>query len=167
MELRVRETGQVITEGEFRSLHPNTSFPQVLTADILSTFGIDPVLEGPQAQTTAPYEISVRSGVEEINGQWFTKYIVGPVFTDYTDENGVIHTAVEQEAEYRSRIDELAAKSVRDQRDRLLAETDWVVIKAKETETTLSASFKEYRQALRDITLQDGFPHNTVWPEKP
>ena len=61
--------------------------------------------------------------------------------------------------------DEQAAKSVREQRDRLLSETDWVVIKSKETETTLSTSFKTYRQALRDITLQDGFPHNIVWPE--
>lgn len=167
MELRVRETGQIITEQEFRRLHPNTSFPKVLTAEILSTFGIDPILEGPQAQTTPPYEISVRSGVEEINGQWFTKYVVGPVFTDYTDEDGVVHTAAEQEAEYKTRIDEQAAKSVRDQRDRLLAETDWVVIKAKETGTTLPASFKAYRQALRDITIQNDFPHNVVWPEKP
>jgi hypothetical protein len=160
MELRVRNTGEIITEREFRNIHKNTSFPNVLTPQILDDFGLDPILEGPQAQTNPPYEISVRQGIEEINGKWFTKYVVGPVFTD-TDEK----TAEEQEIEYKSRIDEQAAKSVREQRDRLLNESDWMVIKAKETGTNLSASFKEYRQALRDISLQDGFPHNVNWPE--
>ena len=162
MELRVRETGQVITEQEFRRLHSNTSFPQVLTPEILDDFDVDPILEGPQAQTTAPYEISVRQGIEEINGQWFTKYVVGPTFTDTEDK-----TAAEQEVEYKVRIDDQAAEGVRSQRDKLLQETDWIVIKAKETGTNLSASFKEYRQALRDITTQEGFPHNVTWPEKP
>ena len=58
MELRVRETGQIITEREFRSLYPNTSFPKQLTIEILDARGVDPVLEGPQAITTPPYEIS-------------------------------------------------------------------------------------------------------------
>jgi hypothetical protein len=162
MELRVRETGQVITEQEFRRLHSNTSFPQVLTPEILDNFDVDPILEGPQAQTTPPYEISVRQGIEEINGQWFTKYVVGPNFTDTEDK-----TAEEQEVEYKVRIDEQAAEGIRSQRDKLLQETDWIVIKAKETGTNLSASFKEYRQALRDITTQEGFPHNVIWTEKP
>jgi hypothetical protein len=162
MELRIRETGQIITEQEFRRIHSNTSFPRVLSGDILNSFGIDPILEGPQASTTPPYELSVRQGVEEINGQWFTKYVVGPVFTDNEEK-----TAAEQEVEYKARIDEQAAENVRQQRDRLLAETDWVVIKAKETDSTLSTSFKSYRQALRDVPLQDGFPHNISWPEKP
>lgn len=156
MELRVRETGQVITDGEFRSLYPNTSFPSVLTADILESFGVDPILEGPQATTTPPYEVSVRQGVEEINGQWFTKYVVGPVFE-----------TEEEEAAYKKGIDDRAAEGVRAQRDKLLADSDWVVIKAKETSTNLPAGFKAYREALRDITEQEGFPHNVTWPEKP
>ena len=161
MELRVRETGQVITEREFRSLYPNTSFPKVLTSDILDARGVDPVLEGPQATTTPPYETSVRQGVEEIDGKWFTKYVVGPVFTD-TEEA----TAAEQEAAYRTRIDEQVASSVRAQRDRLLAETDWVITKAKETGTNIPTAMKTYRQALRDVPTQEGFPHNITWPEK-
>lgn len=167
MELRVRETGQVITENEFRIIHKNTSFPRPLTLDILNSFGVDPILEGPQAQTTPPYEISVRQGIEEINGQWFTKYVVGPIFTEYTDSEGVVHTALEQENNYKANIDNNAAQSVRTQRDKVLQETDWIVIKAKETGTNLSAGFKAYRQALRDITLQEGFPHNVIWPTKP
>lgn len=165
MELRIRETGQVVTESEFRSLHPNTSFPEVLTPDILESFEVDPILEGPQAQTTPPYEISVRQGIEEINGQWFTKYVVGPVFTDYTDSEGVIHTAAEQEADYKLRIDTQAAESVRSQRNRLLSESDWT--QSRDVLLNNDSDWITYRQELRDITSQEGFPHNVTWPEKP
>jgi hypothetical protein len=156
MELRVRETGQVITEQEFRNSHQNTSFSQVLTPDILDAYGVDPVLEGPQATTTPPYEVSVRQGIEEVNGQWFTKYVAGPIFE-----------TEDQEAEYKKGIDDRAAESARSRRDLLLQETDWIVIKAKETGTNLSTEFKAYRQALRDITEQEGFPHIVTWPERP
>jgi len=155
MELRIRDTGQVMTDSEFRSLHPNTSFPPQLTVELLDSFGADPVLNGPQAQPTR-YQVAFRDGVEEINGQWFTKYVVGPVFE-----------TEEEEAAYKKGIDDRAAEGVRAQRDKLLADSDWVVIKAKETSTNLPAGFKAYREALRDITEQEGFPHNVTWPEKP
>jgi hypothetical protein len=164
MEFRVRETGQVITDGEFRSLHPNTSFPQVLTEEILNNFGVDPILEGPQASTTPPYEVSVRQGVEEIKGKWFTKYVVGPIFTEYTDEEGVVHTSEEQETEYRTRIDNQVAENVRNQRNKLLEETDWT--QSRDVILDNDADWIIYRQALRDITTQEGFPHNIIWPEK-
>ena len=44
-----------------------------------------------------------------------------------------------------------AVAELRTKRDRLLAKDDWRIIKAKETGSTLSASFKTYRQALRDL----------------
>ncbi len=165
MEFRVRETGQVITDGEFRSLHPNTSFPQVLTEEILNNFGVDPILEGPQATTTPPYEISVRQGVEEIDGKWFTKYVAGPLFTEYVDEEGITHTVEEQEIEYRTRIDTQVADNVRTQRNKLLEETDWT--QSRDVVLDNDADWIAYRQELRDITTQEGFPHNVVWPTKP
>ena len=45
-----------------------------------------------------------------------------------------------------------AMADLRQKRDGLLKASDWEVIKAKETGSTLSAGFKAYRQALRDIT---------------
>jgi hypothetical protein len=66
MELRIRETGEVISDLEFRRRHPNTSFPKVISRETINNFGVDPVFEGPQASTTSPYETSVRSGVEEM-----------------------------------------------------------------------------------------------------
>jgi hypothetical protein len=45
----------------------------------------------------------------------------------------------------------------------LLKETDeWAL-----TDRTMTAEQIAYRQALRDITEQDGYPDNVVWPTKP
>ena len=61
-------------------------------------------------------------------------------------------------------LDEQKAKSVRGQRDSLLADSDW-------TQVTDSTANKEvwsiYRQELRDITSQEGFPHEVTWPQRP
>ena len=164
MELRNRETGAVITDGQFRASFPNTSFPRVLTVEILSDFGYDPILEAPQAVTTPPYEISQRAGIEEVNGQWFTKYTVGPVFTDTTDEDGNTVTAAEQEAAYRQRIDEEAGERVRTDRNKKLVDTDWTQLADS---TANATTWGTYRQALRDLPSTDGFPHNVTWPTEP
>ena len=55
---------------------------------------------------------------------------------------------------------------VRTRRNHLLSETDWIVTKAKETGTNISAAWKTYRQELRDITEQSD-PDNITWPTKP
>ena len=57
-------------------------------------------------------------------------------------------------------------KTVRLQRDRYLNETDWIVTKAKETNTNIPAAWKTYRQALRDVPSQSD-PDNITWPTKP
>ena len=168
MELRNQTTGAVITDRQFRDFNSNVSFPRVLTSEILTEYGYDPILEGPQATVTPPYEVSVRSGIEEVNGQWFTKYVVGPTFTDTDDA-----TAAEQEAAYKQRIDDEAAKRIRETRNKRLTETDWRVTYEVEKASIdgLGIQFPmvwaDYRQALRDITSQPGFPHNVTWPEEP
>ena len=59
---------------------------------------------------------------------------------------------------------------LRRQRDALLAETDWIVIKARESNATVLSAWKTYRQALRDLTTQtptDDALSNITFPEKP
>mgnify|MGYP005997138685 FL=1 len=164
MEIRNRETGEVTTVSQFKAQHPNTSFPKQITSDILDSFGYDPVLNGPQATTTPPYEISVRNGVEEINGQWFTRFVAGPIFTDTTDDEGNVTTAADNEAAYRARIDAEAAERVRTERNKKLADTDWTQLADSSANTT---SWATYRQALRDLPTTDGWPHNITWPTEP
>ena len=57
-------------------------------------------------------------------------------------------------------------KRIRSQRDLLLSQTDWVVVKAKETGGNVSAAWKKYRQDLRDVPTQSD-PDNITWPTKP
>ena len=167
MEIRNRSTGVVTTVSQLKAENQNTSFPKQITTDILDSFGYDAVLNGPAATVTAPYGVSTRDGVEETDGKWFTKFIAGPVFTDTTDSEGAVTTAADNEAAYKARIDSEAATSVRAERDSLIAETDWVIVMAKETGTNIPAAMKTYRQALRDLPSAEGFPHTMTWPTKP
>lgn len=61
---------------------------------------------------------------------------------------------------------DVAAESarVRSTRNRLLAESDWTQVLDAPVDR---AAWANYRQALRDVTLQAGFPSNVTWPSKP
>jgi hypothetical protein len=146
MELRIRETGQVMTESEFRSLHPDTSFPPQLTAELLDSFGADPVLNGPQAQPTR-YQVSFRDGVEEVNGQWFTKFSVA-----------------DMDADAIASLDARQADSVRAERNRKLTASDWTQVEDAPVD---KAAWAAYRQGLRDVPSQEGFPWDVTWPVEP
>ena len=146
MELRIRDTGQVMTESEFRSLHPNTSFPPQLTAELLDGFGADPVLNGPQAQPTR-YQVAFRDGVEEINGQWFTKFSVA-----------------DMDADAIASLDARQADSVRAERNRKLTSSDWTQVEDAPVD---KAAWAAYRQGLRDVPSQAGFPWDVTWPVEP
>jgi len=164
MEIRNRETGAVTTVSQFKASYPNTSFPKQITNDILDSYGFDPVLNGAAATVTAPYGVSTRDGVEEIDGQWFTRFVAGPVFTDTTDDEGNVTTAADNEAAYRQGIDDKAAENIRTERNKKLADTDWTQLADS---TANATAWGTYRQALRDLPSTDGFPHNVTWPTEP
>lgn len=164
MELRNRTTGAVITDQQLRADNPNTSFPEVLTPDIIDSFGYDPVFEGPQATTVPPYQYSQRDGVIEVDGKWYTHYIAGPVFQDYTDDKGVVHTAAEQYEEYCFAKDAEQGKVVRADRNKRLADSDWTQLPDAPVD---HAAWATYRQELRDVSSQPGFPWEITWPEEP
>lgn len=148
-------------EGELRQYLKDNNGPTFdrLTDEVMQAIGVDPVFEGPQAATTGPYQISVRQGVEQqSDGKWYTKYVVGPVFTDNQEA-----TAAQQEAAYKTLKDAEITNAVRADRNQRLAETDWRF----RSDMTPSQAWKDYCQALRDVPAQAGFPHNVQWPNKP
>ena len=59
------------------------------------------------------------------------------------------------------------AQAVRDKRDKLLADTDWTQTDDAPLSSEDKESVRKYRQALRDITAQSGFPQEIKWPDKP
>jgi len=163
MQIRIRTTGAVMYESEFRASFPNTSMPQQLSESLLNDLGADVVFEGPQATGGTVYQYSQASGVEQVNGKWYTKYILGPVFIDQVVD-GVTTTAAEQETAYKASKDAEQAKSVRASRDEKLKDCDWTQVADAPVDKAVWAT---YRQALRDVTTQTGFPWTTVWPTKP
>jgi len=170
MQIRIRETGAVMFWNEFRALllaqNPSeliTVAPQ--TEEWLDAHGADVVFEGPQATGGTVYQYSQRSGVEQIEGKWYTKYILGPVFTDRpATDTEPAQTAAEQEAAYKAMKDAEQAASIRSSRNDKLKDCDWTQIADS---TADKAVWATYRQALRDITAQAGFPWTIDWPVAP
>ena len=150
MEIRLRNTGEVITNREFRALHPTTSFPPQLFEELLDSFDADVIFEGPQPAATR-YQFVARQGVIQMaDGNWYRNYV-----------------AINMSDEAKDALDAQQAASVRADRNMRLAATDWWVIKALEAGQMLDTSQADYRQALRDITSQPGFPWDITWPEVP
>ena len=123
--------------------NPNTSFPSVLTDELLEKYGVRKL----KVLTTPKYDSRTHSLKQsilyEVHGEWQMHYTVEPLPLA------------------------IATKNVKAERDRLLAETDWVVTKAYETQTEVPQAWSAYRQQLRDLPMQPNFPHDTVWPAKP
>jgi hypothetical protein len=159
MQIRT-QTGAVMYEAEFRAYQKANGGPSwdTTTTEVLTALGADVVFEGPQASGGTVYQYSQAAGVEQIDGKWYTKYILGPTFTDTEDT-----TAAEQEAAYKASKDAEQAKAVRTSRDDKLTETDWRF----RSDMTPSQAWKDYCQALRDIPAQAGFPWTITWPDAP
>lgn len=66
---------------------------------------------------------------------------------------------VKQQSDYEA--------EVRMIRDQMIQRTDWVVTRATEQSVPLAKEWKDYRQALRDIPAQPGFPFKVAWPVPP
>jgi hypothetical protein len=71
---------------------------------------------------------------------------------------------LEEEANRPPTAEELAADT-RAQRDALLASSDWTQLLDSPLPDAARAAWTVYRQALRDITDQPGFPQEIIWPE--
>ena len=147
MEIRLQD-GQVMFESEFRAYTLINGGPTwaTTTPEILTSLGATVVLEGPQASPTR-YQTAFRDGVQEIDGQWYTKYSVADL-----DAEGIVAKDAEQ------------AKSVRTQRDDKLKATDWTQVADAPVDKTVWAT---YRQALRDLPSATGFPWTMTWPTEP
>lgn len=118
----------------------------------------------------------VRAGLEssgnvcmesDTEPEFFTRWVHTPA--DSSDNVGDKSSGIGSiaivltDAEY----DTVLAASARQKRDRLIAATDYLVTPDYPIESDRLAKVKIYRQALRDIPEQSGFPRSIIWPEKP
>ena len=128
---------------QLRRDNPNTSFPLAISDELLEQYGVRKL----KVLTTPKHDSRTHSLKQsilyEVHGEWQMHYTAEPLPLS------------------------VATKNVKADRDRLLAETDWVVVKAYESQSPVPQEWSAYRQALRDLPTQPNFPHDTVWPAKP
>jgi hypothetical protein len=168
-EYRHTETGEVKTQGQWRSHYSNVSLPRTWKQATLDGLNLEAVLASPAA-TTGAYQTSVRDGVvQNANGNWVENYVARDMFADTTetddDGNVVTTTKAQHEAAYQAGLDAKVAESNRTKRDGLLADTDYFAL----TDVTMDSAMTTYRQALRDITTHADWPNlaDSDWPTKP
>ena len=113
---------------------------------------------------------NLRMNVEIKHPQYgWIPYTVDPADTDTTINNDVIMSLIGSDfaAHVSLSEDEVSsqkAQSLRLKRDELLTASDWTQVSDAPVN---QAAWATYRQALRDIPQQQGFPCEIAWPAKP
>ena len=134
--------------GQLRRDNPNTSFPKQIPSEMLESYGVYTVV-----YTDMP---SIDDRTQKVE-QEATPSLVAGAWT-------VGWTTSDKTAEEVQEYDDTQAASVRSERGALLAQSDWTQVADAPVDATVWAT---YRQALRDITDQAGFPNDINWPTQP
>ncbi len=129
--------------------NPNTSFPANLTDDILDRFNFVRVV------VTGSPEIDSRTQVAAQNGCAYS------VERNRWETAWTIRNKTQEELDADT---EAQSKSIRNKRNEKLSASDWTQVLDAPVDR---AAWATYRQALRDITLQQGFPWDVQWPVEP
>lgn len=124
---------------QLRRDNPNTSFPAVPSDALLAEWGV------------YPYYVKDRPAVDYMT-QTVTPTALAQVDGAWTQGWEVSNLSVED-----------AGRNIRSQRAGLLSQTDWMAL----SDVNMASEWAAYRQALRDITEQAGFPFAVIWPLKP
>lgn len=130
------------TLGELRRDNPSTSFPSRIQESTLASYGVHRVVVSEKPAVTAGKIAQASDSPVFQGGSWVLHWVVRDMTPDEV---------------------EAVAAEARNKRQRLLIACDWMAL----SDTTLAPEWASYRQALRDITEQAGFPHVITWPEKP
>ena len=136
------------TVEQFRAANPNTSYPANMPDDVLEGYGIYAVTESDKpTYNERTQKISLSNTPALTDGSWKLNWSV-------TDKN---ETEI---AEYDA--DQSAQK--RNERNARLSICDWTQVADAGVD---KAAWATYRQALRDVPAQDGFPYTITWPTEP
>jgi pyruvoyl-dependent arginine decarboxylase (PvlArgDC) len=133
------------TMGMLRKDHHNVAFPKVLDDATLAQFNVVRVASTPRPEYDHTKDFNVTA--EQVNGAWVEKWVA----TDVSAEEIANRTANQ-------------ASNVRGERDQKLSASDWTQVADAPVN---QASWATYRQALRDVPAQAGFPWAVTWPTQP
>ena len=132
---------------DLRKDNPNTSFPSQMGDEELASWGVFPVLpQNPPSYDQATENLNQADPVL-VDGEWQQAWTVS-------------EAAAEEIAE---RLEQQSSL-VRQDRNSRLASCDWTQLPDAPVD---AAAWAAYRQQLRDVTAQEGFPWSVVWPAQP
>jgi hypothetical protein len=134
---------------QLKKANPATSFPKNSSDTLLASFGMQRVFFSTQPSLTDTQVLEEGSPVFSTEDQRWTQ----------------VWTVRDMTPEEISSREEGQASSVRGQRDSLLVQSDWT--QGKDIPDNVSSTWAVYRQALRDIPGQTGFPWVVEWPTQP
>ena len=100
---------------------------------------------------------------------------IKPLNDDHTKENIYSNIIVTKDSEivdvnqeaFMNAYNELWLEKLRTQRNKRLAECDWVTLKAYSTQKDVPKAWRDYMQALRDLPANTEDLVNPVWPTPP
>jgi hypothetical protein len=142
----ISDVPTLYTVEQLRRDNPQVSFPETIPETVLINYSVFPLTATEQPQVDYTQNVTEGTPVQ-IAGAWTQVWDV----TAATPEQITERTATQ-------------AGVVRKQRNRLLADSDWTQLPDAPVDASAWAS---YRQALRDVTSQTGFPWSVTWPEPP
>ena len=146
--------GDPISDPNFRALFTNLQIGAAITPEITEPLGygmyaytVPPVLTSEQRYKKL-VELSPVKNLE--TGYWMQTW-------EITDQNPqeIIKT------------DDVQKKKIRDQRKARLVESDWTDLPNTPMSSEKKTEWIGYRQSLRDIPSQQGFPWDVIWPNTP
>lgn len=140
-------TGYPVLDSNFRQLYPNTSFPAILTPETVEPFDCG-LYDFSGQPTPGKYEKVVEAApVKNSSGVWIQSWAVVAM----------------NDAE-KAQADADKENQVRADRNGRLSVCDWTQLPDSPADKTAWAT---YRQELRDVTKQAGFPWDVIWPVAP
>jgi hypothetical protein len=150
------ETGTVKSQREIRDIHNNVSFSTVV--DTYADLGWDEIVAVPQPEASSVLKTMEEGEPIEIDSKWTQVWVETDKFSDSDDS-----TKAEKETAYQAELDAQAAVGARQTRNAKLSESDWHGL----SDNVMSEEMATYRQLLRDIPAQAGFPNEITWPDSP
>ena len=158
-------TGEIKSQGGWRSANKHMSLPRVWTAGTLTDLELTAIFAAPKPSCTDLQQVVGNGVTTDAKGNTVEAWSVVDKFADTTDEDGVVTTKAEHETAYTASLVAAQEASVRTDRDSRIALTDWTGM----SDVTMAADMATYRQALRDITAHASFPdlEKEDWPTAP
>jgi hypothetical protein len=131
------------TIGQLRRDNPQVSFPKNPSEETLAEYDVYLVNVLPRPEINNDAHYLKQSDFYQVDGKWQVHYYPEPLPESQVSE------------------------TIRNKRDQLLAESDWIAAKSYEVQNPVPQEWVDYRQSLRDIPTQESFPYDVSWPNKP